>query len=158
MVKLNGQTVRGNWKSRTLKVSGFAVGYAPIITLVAMNWQNYVSTPERTWSLGVSGAILVIIATFSAVGKMKTLLGSGYTTLWIAFGVVSAMMPLIQETQLILGALLAGQTIQRGVFNNLYKREMDKLVAQAHKGEMSKQTNDIQQVVQQAMAEWSGRA
>ena len=95
MVKLNGQTVRGNWKSRTLKVSGFAVGYAPIITLVAMNWQNYVSTPERTWSLGVSGAILVIIATFSAVGKMKTLLGSGYTTLWIAFGVVSAMMPLI---------------------------------------------------------------
>lgn len=140
-------------KAKLLKLSGFVAGYSPITAIVVANWDTYVSTPERTFSLSMGMVILGVIATFSAIGKAKTLFGSGYTTMLIAFGIVTALMPLIQEAQLILGALIAGQSIQKGVFGTLYKSELKKIQEAVEQGKLKQQ----EQVIEQTLNKWSGR-
>ena len=137
-------------KSTMVKLAGQVTAIAPLGVVVGLNWSDYTSTVPKTVSLTLGGMILALVLALNYFGKLKTVLGSGYTTLVFCALLCTFMQPIIADLEVILYSLLAGETANKVVFKNWAK----KLVESKTNAEQQKKTEDAMTKV---MEQWRGR-
>ena len=137
-------------KSTMVKLAGQVTAIAPLGVMVGLNWSDYTSTVPKTISLTLGGMILAFVLILNYFGKLKTVLGSGYTTLVFCAVLCTFMQPIIADLEVILYSLLAGETVNKVVFQNWAKN----LVESKTNAEQQKKTEDAMAKV---LEQWRGR-
>lgn len=137
-------------KATMVKLAGQVTAIAPLGVVVGLNWSEYTSTVPKTISLTLGGMILALVLALNYFGKLKSVLGSGYTTLVFCALLCTFMQPIIADLEVILYSLLAGETVNKAVFKNWAK----KLIESKTNAEQQKKTEDAMAKV---LEQWKGR-
>lgn len=137
-------------KATMVKLAGQVTAIAPLGVVVGLNWSEYTSTVPKTISLTLGGMILALVLALNYFGKLKSILGSGYTTLVFCALLCTFMQPIIADLEVILYSLLAGETVNKAIFKNWAK----KLVESKTNAEQQKKTEDAMAKV---LEQWRGR-
>ena len=137
-------------KATMVRLAGQVTAIAPLGVVVGLNWSEYTSTVPKTISLTLGGMILALVLALNYFGKLKSVLGSGYTTLVFCALLCTFMQPIIADLEVILYSLLAGETVNKAVFKNWAK----KLVESKTDAEQQKKTEEAMSKV---FEQWRGR-
>lgn len=137
-------------KATMVKLAGQVTAIAPLGVVVGLNWSEYTSTVPKTISLTLGGMILALVLALNYFGKLKSVLGSGYTTLVFCALLCTFMQPIIADLEVILYSLLAGETVNKAIFKNWAK----KLVESKTDAEQQKKTEDA---LSKVLEQWRGR-
>ena len=84
-----------------LYVGSFLTAVAPVTTVVALNWSQYVSTPSRAVSLASGGVIALVLLVMQILGKtpknVHRLLKFGFLTLacWAVYAIIDQVCLLV---------------------------------------------------------------
>ena len=96
-----------------LQILGLSFTVAPILTIIALNWEKYTTVvpgqviPE-TIKLTAGAVVGVTLALLASIGKLK--LSGGWIFLGIMFVLAWALQAIITDLVLFLGVAFAGST------------------------------------------------
>lgn len=97
-----------------LQILGLSFTVAPILTIIAVNWEKYTTVipgqviPE-TIKLTAGAVVGVTLALLASIGKLK--LSGGWIFLGIMFALTWALQAIITDLVLFLGVAFAGSTV-----------------------------------------------
>ena len=97
-----------------LQILGLSFTVAPILTIIAVNWEKYTTVvpgqviPE-TIKLTAGAVVGVTLAILASIGKLK--LSGGWIFLGIMFALTWALQAIIADLVLFLGVAFAGSTV-----------------------------------------------
>ena len=97
-----------------LQLLGLSFTVAPILTIIAVNWEKYTTVvpgqviPE-TIKLTAGAVVGVTLALLASIGKLK--LSGGWIFLGIMFALTWALQAIIADLVLFLGVAFAGSTV-----------------------------------------------
>jgi hypothetical protein len=97
-----------------LQILGLSFTVAPILTIIAVNWEKYTTVipgqviPE-TIKLTAGAIVGVTLAILASIGKLK--LSGGWIFLGIMFALTWALQAIIADLVLFLGVAFAGSTV-----------------------------------------------
>jgi len=97
-----------------LQLLGLSFTVAPILTIIAVNWEKYTTVvpgqviPE-TIKLTAGAVVGVTLAILASIGKLK--LSGGWIFLGIMFALTWALQAIIADLVLFLGVAFAGSTV-----------------------------------------------
>ena len=97
-----------------LQLLGLSFTVAPILTIIAVNWEKYTTVvpgqviPE-TIKLTAGAIVGVTLAILASIGKLK--LSGGWIFLGIMFALTWALQAIIADLVLFLGVAFAGSTV-----------------------------------------------
>ena len=97
-----------------LQILGLSFTVAPILTIIAVNWEKYTTVipgqviPE-TIKLTAGAVVGVTLALLASIGKLK--LSGGWIFLGIMFALAWALQAIITDLVLFLGVAFAGSTV-----------------------------------------------
>lgn len=97
-----------------LQILGLSFTVAPILTIIAVNWEKYTTVipgqviPE-TIKLTAGAVVGVTLALLASIGKLK--LSGGWIFLGIMFALTWALQAIIADLVLFLGVAFAGSTV-----------------------------------------------
>lgn len=133
-------------KKILLQIFGFLISIAPIIVVVGLKWDTYTATKASSVSLGVGGAMAVILILCKALGvlpkKIKPIIGYA-----VAFVLVCLLDGIIRDLKLLLGMALLGEVLDVAIFRwqiTRIKKQIDaNITAEATAKAQQAQTNAI---------------
>ncbi len=97
-------------KLKLLQGGGLVTSLAPLITCMAINWNEYViAAGGQTWKLSVGGTITVFFIAMAVLGKLKM---PGLKTFFtILLVVVYLIEPILADLKLLCVCALGGQVL-----------------------------------------------
>ncbi|MBQ7653396.1 MAG: hypothetical protein IJS93_03395 [Clostridia bacterium] len=84
-----------------LYTGSFLTSIAPVVTVIAVNWSDYVSTPSRAVSLASGGAIALIVLGMQILGKtpknLHRLVKYAFVTVacWAVYNIIDQLCLLV---------------------------------------------------------------
>ena len=104
-----------------LKTGGIITSLAPLITVIAINWNDYViASNGNTVKLTVGGCIAVFLIVFSTLGKLK--MPSKFTFYFMLLVLVYLLEPILADLKLLTGMALLGESASCVTFNLFAKK------------------------------------
>jgi len=115
-------------KLKLLQGGGLVTSLAPLITCIAINWNDYVvASGGQTWKLSIGGTIAVFLIAVSMLGKLKM---PGLKTFFaVLLVVVFLIEPILADLKLLCACALGGQVLNGISFEllaNNYKSKIDR--------------------------------
>ncbi len=97
-------------KKVLLQVSGFLASIAPIAVILGLKWDTYTATTTSSISLGIGGAISLVLILIKSLGKIPKNIHPIIKYV-VALVLVFALDPIIQDLKLLLCAAIVGELI-----------------------------------------------
>ncbi len=97
-------------KKILLQICGYALSIAPLAVYVGLNWQKYTATTASRVSLGVGGAMVLVLVLLKALDRMPKNV-KPIIRYSVAFVIVLALEPLILDLKYLLAMALAGEVL-----------------------------------------------
>lgn len=94
----------------------------PIILTIAFNFKSYVSTPERTLSLSLSGMLAITVIILNVLNKLPKNVSS-IAKLAIVTAFLWLLKPIINELCLLCTMLLCGNLSSMLIFSKAIKKQ-----------------------------------
>ncbi|MBR2070393.1 MAG: hypothetical protein IJ981_03100 [Clostridia bacterium] len=137
-------------KLRLTQAGGILATIAPLATVVGINLDSYITTKTSIFQLTIGGILLVVVIALAFFGKLKKLLGSGFAFCGLIFVFSMLLQPVLNELEVLSGAMLAGQGINVVAFKPLCAK---------YKAEIEEDTTEekTKKVLVSAMEQFSGR-
>lgn len=115
-------------KLKLLQGGGLVTSLAPLITCIAINWNDYVvASGGQTWKLSIGGTIAVFLIAVAMLGKLKM---PGLKTFFaVLLVVVFLIEPILADLKLLCACALGGQVLNGISFEllaNNYKSKIDR--------------------------------
>jgi hypothetical protein len=114
--------MKSKTKLRLLQAGGIVSTFAPIAIAVGVNHETYFATQEAGLSLGIGGAMAIMLVVLSALGKAGKLLNSGLKVVACIFVFALLLEPLILNLKFLSGMLLLGECGNQVLFEPTVKR------------------------------------
>lgn len=97
-------------KKVLLQISGYLASIAPIAVVLGLKWDTYTATTVSTVSLGVGGAIALVLILIKSLGKIPKNIHP-IIKYAIALVLVFALDPIIKDLKILLSAAIIGELI-----------------------------------------------
>lgn len=115
-------------KLKLLQGGGLVTSLAPLITCIAINWNDYVvASGGQTWKLSIGGTIAVFLIAVAMLGKLKM---PGLKTFFaVLLVIVFLIEPILADLKLLCACALGGQVLNGISFEllaNNYKSKIDR--------------------------------
>ena len=137
-------------KLRFAQAGGILGTIAPLATVVGINLDSYVTTNTSIFTLTLGGILLVVVIALAFFGKLKKLLGSGFAVCGLIFVFSMLFQPVLNELEVLSGAMLAGQGINVVAFKPLCAKLKTQLTDETNEEKTKK-------ILVSAMQQFSGR-
>lgn len=103
-------------KLRLLQIGGMFCAFLPIIIAIIVNRKDYFATKSAGWSLGIGGALAMLLVGMSIMGKVGKIFDSGVKVAGIIFLFALLLEPIILNLKFLAGMLFLGEAINAVVF------------------------------------------
>lgn len=103
-------------KLRLLQIGGMFCAFLPIIIAVIVNRKEYFATKSTSWSLGIGGALAVLLVGMSIMGKVGKVFDSGVKVTGIIFLFALLLEPIVLNLKFLSGMLFLGEAINCLIF------------------------------------------
>ncbi|GEM_PF-7026614 len=97
-------------KKVLLQILGYVLSIAPLAVVFGLKWDTYTATTQSTISLGVGGAISLVLILIKALGKVPKNIHPIIKYV-VALVLVFALDPIIQDLKILLSAAIVGELI-----------------------------------------------
>lgn len=97
-------------KKLLLQILGYVLSIAPLAVVFGLKWDTYTATTQSTISLGVGGAISLVLILIKSLGKVPKNIHPIIKYV-VALVLVFALDPIIQDLKLLLSAAIVGELI-----------------------------------------------
>lgn len=97
-------------KKLLLQILGYVLSIAPLAVVFGLKWDTYTATTQSTISLGVGGAISLVLILIKSLGKVPKNIHPIIKYI-VALVLVFALDPIIQDLKLLLSAAIVGELI-----------------------------------------------
>lgn len=97
-------------KKVLLQILGYVLSIAPLAVVFGLKWDTYTATTQSTISLGVGGAISLVLILIKSLGKVPKNIHPIIKYI-VALVLVFALDPIIQDLKLLLSAAIVGELI-----------------------------------------------
>ena len=97
-------------KKVLLQILGYVLSIAPLAVVFGLKWDTYTATTQSTISLGVGGAILLVLILIKSLGKVPKNIHPIIKYV-VALVLVFALDPIIQDLKILLSAAIVGELI-----------------------------------------------
>lgn len=97
-------------KKVLLQICGFCASIAPIIVVFGLKWDVYTATTQSAISLGVGGAISLVLVLIKSLGKVPKNIHP-IIKYAVSLVLVFAFDPIIQDLKILLSAAIIGELI-----------------------------------------------
>jgi hypothetical protein len=103
-------------KLKLWQTGGILTTFAPIAIAVAINHEAYFATKEAGISVGLGGAMAIMLVVLSSLGKAGKLLNTGLKIIACIFVFALLLEPIILNLKFLSGMMLLGEVINEIVF------------------------------------------
>lgn len=97
-------------KKVLLQIGGYIVSIAPLAVVFGLKWDTYTATTQSSISLGVGGAISLVLILIKSLGKVPKNIHPIIKYV-VALVLVFALDPIIQDLKILLSAAIVGELI-----------------------------------------------
>lgn len=97
-------------KKVLLQILGYVLSIAPLAVIFGLKWDTYTATTQSTISLGVGGAISLVLILIKSLGKVPKNIHPIIKYV-VALVLVFALDPIIQDLKILLSAAIVGELI-----------------------------------------------
>lgn len=97
-------------KKLLLQILGYVLSIAPLAVVFGLKWDTYTATTQSTISLGVGGAISLVLILIKSLGKVPKNIHPIIKYI-VALVLVFALDPIIQDLKILLSAAIVGELI-----------------------------------------------
>lgn len=97
-------------KKVLLQILGYVLSIAPLAVVFGLKWDTYTATTQSTISLGVGGAISLVLILIKSLGKVPKNIHPIIKYI-VALVLVFALDPIIQDLKILLSAAIVGELI-----------------------------------------------
>lgn len=97
-------------KKMLLQILGYVLSIAPLAVVFGLKWDTYTATTQSTISLGVGGAISLVLILIKSLGKVPKNIHPIIKYV-VALVLVFALDPIIQDLKILLSAAIVGELI-----------------------------------------------
>lgn len=97
-------------KKVLLQILGYVLSIAPLAVVFGLKWDTYTATTQSTISLGVGGAISLVLILVKSLGKVPKNIHPIIKYV-VALVLVFALDPIIQDLKILLSAAIVGELI-----------------------------------------------
>lgn len=97
-------------KKVLLQILGYVLSIAPLAVVFGLKWDTYTATTQSTISLGVGGAISLVLILIKSLGKVPKNIHPIIKYV-VALVLVFALDPIIQDLKILLSAAIVGELI-----------------------------------------------
>lgn len=140
-------------KLKLLQGGGLVASLAPLITCIAINWNDYVvAAGGQTWKLSIGGTIAVFLIAVAMLGKLKMPgLKTFFTVLLV---IVFLIEPILADLKLLCACALGGQVLNGISFEWLANNYKDKI---SREKQADTTANAMEKVIEKAINKMNGR-
>lgn len=140
-------------KLKLLQCGGLVTSLAPLITCIAINWNDYVvAAGGQTWKLSIGGTIAVFLIAVAMLGKLKMPgLKTFFTVLLV---IVFLIEPILADLKLLCACALGGQILNGISFEWLANNYKDKI---SREKQADTTANAMEKVIDKALSKINGR-
>lgn len=141
-------------KLKLLEGGGILTSLAPLLVIIAINWNDYVvAAGGQSWKLSVGGVMAVGIIAALTIGKMKL---PGLKTFFaILLVIIFLLEPILADLKLLCAAALGGQIINGFTFELFAKKYKETTTMEKQADINAKAT---QKVIEETINKINGRA
>lgn len=97
-------------KKVLLQILGYVLSIAPLAVVFGLKWDTYTATTQSAISLGVGGAISLVLILIKSLGKVPKNIHPIIKYI-VALVLVFALDPIIQDLKILLSAAIVGELI-----------------------------------------------
>ncbi len=97
-------------KKVLLQILGYVLSIAPLAVVFGLKWDTYTATTQSTISLGVGGAISLVLILIKSLGKVPKNIHPIIKYV-VALVLVFALDSIIQDLKILLSAAIVGELI-----------------------------------------------
>ena len=97
-------------KKVLLQILGYVLSIAPLAVVFGLKWDTYTATTQSSISLGVGGAISLVLILIKSLGKVPKNIHPIIKYV-VALVLVFALDPIIQDLKILLSAAIVGELI-----------------------------------------------
>lgn len=97
-------------KKVLLQILGYVLSIAPLAVVFGLKWDTYTATTQSSISLGVGGAISLVLILIKSLGKVPKNIHPIIKYI-VALVLVFALDPIIQDLKILLSAAIVGELI-----------------------------------------------
>ena len=97
-------------KKVLLQILGYVLSIAPLAVVFGLIWDTYTATTQSSISLGVGGAISLVLILIKSLGKVPKNIHPIIKYI-VALVLVFALDPIIQDLKILLSAAIVGELI-----------------------------------------------
>lgn len=97
-------------KKVLLQILGYVLSIAPLAVVFGLKWDTYTATTQSTISIGVGGAISLVLILIKSLGKVPKNIHPIIKYV-VALVLVFALDPIIQDLKILLSAAIVGELI-----------------------------------------------
>lgn len=97
-------------KKVLLQILGYVLSIAPLAVVFGLKWDAYTATTQSSISLGVGGAISLVLILIKSLGKVPKNIHPIIKYV-VALVLVFALDPIIQDLKILLSAAIVGELI-----------------------------------------------
>lgn len=140
-------------KLKLLQGGGLVTSLAPLITCIAINWNDYVvAAGGQTWKLSIGGTMAVFLIAVAMLGKLKM---PGIKTFFtVLLVIVFLIEPILADLKLLLFCALGGQVLNGISFELLANNYKDKI---SREKQADTTANAMEKVIEKAINKINGR-
>lgn len=140
-------------KLKLLQGGGLVTSLAPLITCIAINWNDYVvAAGGQTWKLSIGGTIAVFLIAVAMLGKLKM---PGLKTFFaVLLVIVFLIEPILADLKLLCACALGGQILNGISFEWLANNYKDKI---SREKQADTTANAMEKVIDKALSKINGR-
>jgi hypothetical protein len=103
-------------KLRLWQAGGILTTFAPIAIAIGVNHEAYFATKEAGISVGLGGAMAIMLVVLSALGKAGSLLNTGMKITACIFVFALLLEPIILNLKFLSGMMLLGELGNETIF------------------------------------------
>lgn len=97
-------------KKVLLQILGYVLSIAPLAVVFGLKWDTYTATTQSSISLGVGGAISLVLILIKSLGKVPKNIHPIIKYV-VVLVLVFALDPIIQDLKILLSAAIVGELI-----------------------------------------------
>ena len=97
-------------KKMLLQILGYVLSIAPLAVVFGLKWDTYTATTQSSISLGVGGAISLVLILIKSLGKVPKNIHPIIKYI-VVLVLVFALDPIIQDLKVLLSAAIVGELI-----------------------------------------------
>ena len=140
-------------KLKLLQGAGLLTSLAPLITVIIINWNDYViAAGGQSWKLTVGGCIAVFIIAATMLGKLKM---PGLKTFFAVLLVIIFLLePILADLKLLCACALGGQLLNGLTFEMFANKYKETITMEKQADINAKAT---QKVIEETINKMNGR-